>query len=101
MYEFNEDEDEVIARLAVSMSNVGFLSLFGGMLTLLKVLFISVVAVMIGYVALGMLSIVSCVLQLAIAGRSSCESASTSHGTEVARDRIAACGWFALLFKYT
>jgi hypothetical protein len=68
VYEFNEDEDEVIARLAVSMSNVGFLSLFGGMLTLLKVLFISVLAVMIGYVALGMLSIVSCVLQLTIAG---------------------------------
>ena len=68
MYEFDAEEDEVIARLAVSMSNVGFLSLFGGMLTLLKVLFLSVLVVMAGYVALGALSIVSCVLQLTIAG---------------------------------
>ena len=68
MYEFNEDEDEVISRLAVSMSNVGFMSMVAGMLTLLETIFAGVLAIMAGFIALGTLSIASTVIQVTIAG---------------------------------
>lgn len=68
MYEFDADEDEVIARLAVSMSNVGFMSMVAGMLTLLQTIFTAVLAIMVGFLALGILSIASTVIQVTIAG---------------------------------